>query len=146
MKLLLISDSHSFDLSNICFKEYDYVFHAGDYGKSISCLEKNNIYFVKGNCDLIGENSKVIECFGKRILLIHGDAQNVKYGLDRLIYKAMECKVDYCFFGHTHTPTFFQAENIVFINPGAFPSYVILTQDNIGFYHKGSKEIKEVKW
>ncbi len=146
MKLLLISDSHSYDLSDISFQKYDFVFHAGDYGRSIASLEQNKIVYVRGNCDLIGEKYKVIECFGKKILLTHGNIENVKYGFESLIYKAMELEVDYCFFGHTHTQTYFEEENIRFINPGAFPSYVLITEDAVHLYHNGRKETKQMKW
>ena len=55
MKILILSDNHSrvidFDTS-----EYDIVIHCGDYGRCFNILDEDNILFVRGNCDLHGED------------------------------------------------------------------------------------------
>ncbi len=146
MRLLVISDSHHTPL-DLDVSNYDAIFHCGDYGASESYLLKNNINFVKGNCDSKGDSSLLLYQFGKRIFVTHGHIENVKYGLDRLVYKALEKKADFCFFGHTHQVTCFQEENVFFINPGAYPeSYVEITEDKILIYKKKTVHPISYRW
>lgn len=147
MKLLILSDSHSASLSSFDFEKYDMIFHCGDYGKEIFTLEQAHIYFVKGNCDTIGQESLILDCYGKRIWLTHGHKENVKYDIDRLIYKALEHNVDVVFFGHTHVSACFVEEGILFINPGSYPtSFVEIDEEKITIYINQTKKTITYRW
>ncbi len=130
MKILIISDSHNNSLDNINFKSYDYIIHCGDYGKSLNTIIKNNIIFVKGNCDNFGNNESIIYINDKKIYINHGNDYNVKYSYERLIYRALELNANIVLFGHTHKQIVFYEENILFINPGNYPSYYVELNDN----------------
>ena len=96
MKLLVISDSHSFTLSSLDFKKYDAVLHCGDYGGSLSALQEAKAYYVKGNCDFYGEESLFLTLFGRKVYITHGHHENVKYGVQRLVYRALEKQAEIC--------------------------------------------------
>lgn len=147
MKILVLSDSHLTNLNKISFSEYDYVIHCGDYGRHIDILNTNNVLFVRGNCDDFGDKYLKKELFGRRILVTHGDLENVKYGYTRLIYRALEGKSNIVLFGHTHRPIYFYEENILFLNPGSYPdSYIEIINNDI-FFITNNKRIKiEYKW
>ena len=147
MKLLILSDSHHTDLESLDFEKYDAVLHCGDYGNSYSVLMKNHVFFVKGNCDLRGEEALLLELYGKSIFITHGHRENVKYGLDRLIYKSLEKNASITLFGHTHEQCCFKEEGILFINPGSFPrSYVIITDEDIQLFKDGKVKSIQYRW
>ena len=54
MRILILSDNHS---RTIDFEtaEFDVVIHCGDYGRCFNILDEDNILFVKGNCDIHGD-------------------------------------------------------------------------------------------
>ncbi len=132
MKILIISDSHNNCLNCINFKSYDYIIHCGDYGNSLKTLINNNVLYVKGNCDNIGNDELIININDKKIYINHGNNYNVKYDYERIIYRALELNADVVFFGHTHKQIIFKEENILFINPGNFPNcYVEIIDDDI---------------
>lgn len=147
MKILVLSDSHS---SNICLdkkQKYDAIIHCGDYGLSYKVLKNNKIYFVKGNCDSKGPEEVLTKLFNKRVLVTHGHKENVKYGLQSLLYKAMQEEVDVCFFGHTHQQICFIENDILFINPGSYPdSYVVMDDEQITLFNKFSIKKISYKW
>lgn len=146
MKLLVLSDSHISKIDRSLFTGVDASFHCGDYGNSIGLLEEMGTHYVAGNCDSIGVKYKIIECYKRRILLLHGDIVDVKRNFDRLIYLALEKKVSVCFFGHTHYQTCFKEEGILFLNPGAYPNYAIIDEDKIQLFSiRGIKEI-QFRW
>ena len=144
MKILVLSDSH-FRPMEMDWKAYDYVIHCGDFGNQ----EVSDFLFVRGNCDFKGEKTKKVKIKNKTIFITHGDLFQVKYGYDRLSYKAQEEHADLCFFGHTHRADMFMIENIVFINPGAYQDgyYAIINDTSIQFYLNGEcyKKFK-YKW
>jgi len=150
MKILVLSDSHSRFISDIDFNKYDYIIHAGDFGASKDVLEKlNNCFYVCGNCDWGKNKERLIEINNKNIYLTHGDLYHVKYHLNSLIYKAIENKANIAIFGHTHEPTIFVQDNILFINPGAYIDgyYAIITDNAIEFYKDGFLKRKfDYKW
>lgn len=132
MRILVLSDSHRREVE-INPKRYDYVIHCGDYG---SRIPPQGVLFVRGNCDKEGPKELCEEIGGRRVYITHGNLYQVKYGYDRLCYRAMELGAGICFFGHTHRPDMFIHENIVFINPGAYQDgyYVLIDDNSIGFY------------
>lgn len=147
MKILVLSDSHSKTLKAIPFDQFDAVIHCGDYGTEKETLLKKGVHFVCGNCDLFGPKYTLLELFGKKIWITHGDIENVKFQYERLIYRAQEYKVDVCFFGHTHQQTYFIEDDILFINPGSYPSsYVIINENSILFYHNSKVQKLMYRW
>ena len=104
-------------------KSSDGAFFAGDGISGLNDFTNKPFYVVKGNCDLIGENERLIEIDGIKIFLTHGHLYGVKSGYLRLIYKAKELGVDVVIFGHTHQPIIMQEEGVLFLNPGSCSIY-----------------------
>lgn len=147
MKILVLSDSHQFSLTDLEFEKYDAVIHCGDYGNSEEVLVSHHVLYVRGNCDGSGRHQIVENLFGRKIFVAHGYQENVKYGLDRLIYKALEKEVEVCFFGHTHQQMCFIEENILFLNPGSYPnSYIEITEEEIQFYEAEKIKVLKYRW
>ena len=145
MRILILSDSHQVPLDDLQISKYDAVIHCGDYGKSLPFLLENHIYFVKGNCDTFGKTSEILNLFGRVIFVTHGYLENVKFNLDSLVYRAYEVGASICLFGHTHQMLCFQEENVLFINPGAYPEgFAEITEDEI-ILHQGSK-VKHISY
>ena len=128
MKVLVISDSHG--NVNRAFTAHtrsepvDIVIHLGDGSADADMLREAldvPVINVAGNCDP-GSNAPrelVWECEGKRILLTHGDAYQVKSGLSRLRQRAEEIGVDAVLFGHTHQGVLENYSGLLLINPGS---------------------------
>lgn len=128
LRLLIISDSHgNKDLVKEIIMEttkIDYVLFAGDGIKEIKQISSETdieIIAVSGNCDNFskGSSERLIVICGKRIFLTHGHKYNVKFGLDKLFYRAKELKADIVIFGHTHKPESFIEKGVLFFNPGS---------------------------
>ena len=145
MKILILSDSHHKQL-DFNFNQFDYVLHAGDYGYEYETLLKNNIIFVKGNCDLEGTDEYILNLNDKKILLIHGHQKNVKSTYLNLSLYARSQNVNLVIFGHTHYQDSFVDNGITFINHGSYQDgeYAILEDDNINFYFNNTI-IKNIK-
>lgn len=139
MKLLIISDSHRYSL-DIDFSKYDYIIHCGDYGSSLELLKTNNALYVKGNCDLDGNDEIALNINNKKVFITHGNKYNVKYDYERLIYRALEVCADIVFFGHTHNQIAFVEEDILFINPGNYPDFYVEIVDNDIILHSNGFE------
>lgn len=147
MKILVLSDSHHTLLDNLDFKKYDAVIHCGDYGNSLLSLEQNQVFFVRGNCDSFGEEYLFFELYGKKIFVTHGHRENVKYGLDRLIYRSIEKGANLTLFGHTHQQMCFQEEGILFLNPGSYPSsYIEINEEEVKLYQNGKVKSIQYRW
>lgn len=133
MKVLIISDTHgnaqralaAFALSG----QVDAVIHLGDGNADVELLRVAldvPLIHVAGNCDP-GSNAPrelIWECEGKRILLTHGDAYQVKSGLARLLQRALEIKVEAVLFGHTHQAVCENSQGVLLLNPGALANHV----------------------
>lgn len=132
MKILVISDTHgnvnrAFIAHSRC-ENVDVLIHLGD-----GCVDANllrevleiPVINVAGNCDpgCSAPRERVWECEGKRILLTHGDAYQVKSGLDRLRQRAQEVGVDAAFFGHTHQSLLENNSGLLLLNPGTLANY-----------------------
>ncbi|MDE7385473.1 MAG: YfcE family phosphodiesterase, partial [Anaeroplasmataceae bacterium] len=138
MKILVLSDSHHASLETISFEKFDAVIHCGDYGNSLTSFNHRKVFFVKGNCDIYGEDALLLELFGKKVFVTHGHKENVKYGFDRLIYRSLEREANVTLFGHTHEQICFQEEGILFLNPGSYPtSYIVILDEEIHLYQNG---------
>lgn len=147
MRILVLSDSHYASLEHLDFKKYDAVIHCGDYGNSFQTLTRNHVFFVKGNCDLYGDESLLFELFGKKIFVTHGNKENVKFDFNCLVYKSLEKGAELTFFGHTHQQTYFEEKGILFLNPGSYPtSYIEITEESLIFYQNGKRNSIVYRW
>ena len=129
MRILVVSDSHgdSFTLSRIIRNHptAEVVIFLGD-GESdihrcgIHLIDKHVIK-VRGNCDFYSELeenvTQVIE--GKKFFITHGFLENVKFGIDNLIYKGQSLGADIILYGHTHTPVSKYIDGVYVFNPGS---------------------------
>ncbi|HXE95700.1 MAG TPA: metallophosphoesterase [Dongiaceae bacterium] len=127
MKVLVISDTHG-NTGRVFTaltraEPVDVVIHLGDGCSDVELLREAldvPVINVAGNCDS-GSNAPrehVWECEGKRILLTHGDAYQVKSGLARLRRRAEEIGVDAVLFGHTHQGVCENHAGLLLANPG----------------------------
>lgn len=152
MKILVISDTHGNAnrafIAHTLSEPVDMVIHLGD-GCADADLLRNvldiPVINVAGNCDS-GSNvprEYVWECEGKRILLTHGDAYQVKSGLAKLRRRAEKIGVDAVLFGHTHQRVCENHAGLLLVNPGTLSndshhrSYavVVITPDGITCRH-----------
>jgi putative phosphoesterase len=127
MKVLVISDTHG--CANRALNAHslsgpvDAVIHLGDGAADADVMRAAldiPVINVAGNCDP-GSNApreRVWECEGKRILLTHGDAYQVKSGLARLRQRAEEVGADAVLFGHTHQRILENHAGLLLVNPG----------------------------
>lgn len=127
VKVLVLSDSHG-NIINMeqAVKEIspDMIFHLGDCWADAAVLNRMfphiTMVQVPGNCDCVSEPlERILELEGKRILLCHGHAYNVKSSLLSLEYAAREKKADIVFYGHTHMPALDWNNGVRLYNPGS---------------------------
>lgn len=132
MKILVISDTHgnvsrAFTAYSRC-KPVDAVVHLGD-GTADAVLLRETldipVIAVAGNCDPGSHTPHELVCEfeGKKILLTHGNAYQVKSGLARLQQRAEEIGVDAVLFGHTHTGVCEKHSDLLLINPGTLSNH-----------------------
>ena len=116
-------DRYAFSRLQKYVENADGAFFAGDGISGLNNFTNKPFYAVKGNCDLIGEEEKILEVDGVKILLTHGHLYGVKSGYLRLIYRAKELDCKVVIFGHTHQPLIMQEDDILFLNPGSCSIY-----------------------
>ncbi len=143
MKIGIISDTHGgLDQAEKAVNsmgQIDLLVHAGDtYTDAEYIKNKFNIEViaVSGNTDGLSNNpsEKILTLEGKKIFLTHGHRYGVKYGLDKLYYRALELEADIVIYGHSHMPLYIKEGNVIVINPGSpsrprggsKPSYALL--------------------
>jgi uncharacterized protein len=127
MRILVVSDSHgnlplvlqACDMAGT----FDALFHLGDGGDDAGLLVHAldvKVFHVAGNCDIGSASPRelLLECEGKKLLLMHGDACGVKSGLGLLEKRAREAGADAVLFGHTHRATVTTLSGILAVNPG----------------------------
>jgi len=116
------------------------VLHLGDGARDLLQLKSEypemDFVAVAGNCDFaaIAQQERILTLGSKRILLTHGHNHSVGVNNQRLMYYALELKMDACLFGHTHFPEILEYESVFLMNPGSLgnprgnaPSYGLLT-------------------
>lgn len=161
MKILIMSDTHGLTNEIETIKkrhDSDVVVHCGDSELASDALVLNGVEVVKGNCDSAsGFVEEIIVDLddGITCLVTHGHLYGVKGYLQKLIDRAEELAVNFCFFGHTHIAGTVTVNNTIFINPGSLKtpqnsiekSYAILeiqdTAYNLTYYNQEGLEIKE---
>ena len=137
MKIGVLSDTHTSNLSFDVIEKLkklslDLIIHCGDY-TNIDVVHQlqslGNFCGVAGNMDS-GElrkllrDKEVLEVEGKRIAVCHGHALNF---LDRMLEKKFPGKkIDIYIHGHTHRLRNEKKNNVYYLNPGRFPSMLIL--------------------
>lgn len=130
-RLLIFSDTHH--SINSCIKIIEEtkplsaVIHAGDCVEDAEDLKSIfpniPIHYVKGNNDYFSSapNSLCVNCGSKKIFIVHGHEQRVKYepSLSSLIRAGEEREADLVVFGHTHMPCTEYHGKMTIINPGS---------------------------
>ena len=138
MKIGIISDSHG-DIANIeraalLLNSADLILHLGDHASDAREMKKYTdvpVIAVRGNCDGYGsEPAEIVTSFGgARMLICHGHLLGVKYGLDRLYFRAREANASIALYGHTHHAQADTESGVLLLNPGALMNgrYAMLT-------------------
>lgn len=129
MRILVVSDSHNdpYTLGRIIRHQNtaEVVIFLGDGARDIEeCrkyLQNKHLIQVRGNCDYVtdAETSVAQTIEGKRFYITHGFLENVKFGIDNLIYKGQEEGADIILYGHTHLPVTKYIDGIHIFNPGS---------------------------
>ncbi|MBN2259407.1 MAG: metallophosphoesterase [Clostridiales bacterium] len=144
-RILIVSDTHGSRemLKELVekYRDFDYLIHLGDYSKDLDDINfVGKVISVKGNADreVDGNIEVVAEINQLKFLIVHGHLYDVKFGINKLFYTALEKKVDVVLFGHTHSQFCNKHENILFVNPGSLiaprhgnrRSYAVMTIEN----------------
>ncbi len=147
MKALVISDSHGAshtlrELMTSMEKEGlpDALIHCGDGVLDVLPYRDVCRLFlpVRGNCDLSCPPDippqRLINLGGQALMITHGHAQKVKWGLSSLLYLALERQARVCCFGHTHRQLAQWEQGILLLNPGALcqGEYALLSIEGTG--------------
>ena len=182
-KILIVSDSHgkSKNISRAIDKERpDMLIHLGDIEDDPEKIRRwldeaakkrnENIslpipaVFVQGNCDRymssdVSSSLKQVAMFelnDHKFFCCHGHVQGVNYGLENLMYTAIENGCDIAMYGHTHVPFndmfdgFGDAgESVHILNPGSISlprggnpkSYMVLNFDDNNDYEVELKSL-----
>ena len=129
MRILVVSDSHDdpYTLGRIIRIQTtaEVVVFLGDGARDIDeCrkyLENKHLIQVRGNRDSLtdAEVNVVQTIEGKKYFITHGYLENVKFGIDNLIYKGQELGADIILYGHTHIPVSKYIDGVYVFNPGS---------------------------
>lgn len=131
-KIIVISDSHgnktAIDRLYPLFNQCDYIIHLGDTSSDGQLIRKQfgqKVHLLNGNCDVfkLGQDEEVLEIEDVKIFACHGDRYGVKYGYDKLAYKAEELGCSIALFGHTHRATEIEMGNVTLFNPGTLSRF-----------------------
>ncbi len=124
--VIILSDTHEnrniLNKLQTVLKEADMIIHLGDgYRDALYIGGKfnNNIISIKGNCDGVLDDQKIIEIEGVKFLAVHGCNHGVKHSLEKLCEEAKKQGVDYALFGHTHKATNEKIDGVTLFNPGS---------------------------
>ena len=133
MLYLVFSDSHG-DVSQASwiieqFKDRaNGVIHLGDHADDFHKLQqkyqdKYGMAFlnVRGNCDLASPDPdlRTFTVEKRKVLLVHGHQQHVKFGTDELRLLAREHGANIVLYGHTHMPDLTEEDGLMILNPGS---------------------------
>jgi len=129
MNILVLSDTHGSYHHALKAIEHagtaDYIIHLGDSADDACMIENcigQAVVRVAGNCDPYDSSPREIQrtIAGKNFLITHGDAYQVKAGLNRLLRHAHRKKAHIVLYGHTHRAAIDTIGGIFFVNPGCF--------------------------
>ncbi len=152
MNILVISDTHG--NVNRAFTAVershpiDLILHMGDGSADADLLRSAldiPVINVAGNCDpdSAAPREYLCQCEGKRVLMTHGDAYQVKSGLARLRQRGHEVGADGVFYGHTHVAHLEKSSGMIVLNPGTLANHaqyrsyalVVVTPEEIVCHH-----------
>lgn len=126
MKALVISDNHGDRkiLKEIQAKfadQVDVLIHCGDSELPNDSGEMTNFHAVKGNNDwgLDYPSQLVFTVGGIKLLVVHGDHDQVNYSLTPLMLKSQSLGAQVVCYGHTHQLAVALEAGTLFINPGS---------------------------
>lgn len=132
MKILVLSDSHSFrSFMRLCVDRLqpDAIVHLGDHYSDGEVLSEEYpqipIWQVPGNCDahrgwIPDPEIRVEKIFGVVFYLSHGHRHQVKSSLFALLRDARACKAQAVLYGHTHSADCHRQEDGLWVlNPGS---------------------------
>lgn len=131
MIVAIMSDTHgNLNPVHLCLpllKGAELLLHAGDFyedAQRIGSFLGIKAVGVTGNCDYMvkGPSEEMLAIGSRRIYLTHGHLYKVKKDLSALVQRSKVLGVDVTIFGHTHTPTIFRRDGVLFINPGSLHS------------------------
>jgi len=124
----VISDTHGdLHLVEECLNlmpGIELLLHAGDFYEDAQRIGSGSgikVVAVTGNCDYMvkGPSEEMLAVGSKRIYLTHGHIYRVKHDIALLVQRSKALGVDVTVFGHTHYPTVFRRDGVLFVNPGS---------------------------
>lgn len=128
MLIGILSDTHG-DLRRVeecldLMQNVELLLHAGDFyedAQKIGLGAGLKVVAVTGNCDYMvkGPSEEMLAVGSKRIYLTHGHLYRVKHDIALLVQRSKALGVDVTVFGHTHYPTVFKRDGMLFVNPGS---------------------------
>lgn len=146
MKILVLSDSHSFrSFMRLCVDQIkpDAIIHLGDHYADGEVLAEEYphipVWQVPGNCDehrgwIPDPQIRVEKVCGVEFYMTHGHRHYVKSGLFALVRDARAWNVQAVLYGHTHSADCHREEDGLWVlNPGSCG------------YHGGSAGLIEVE-
>ncbi|WOC32216.1 MULTISPECIES: metallophosphoesterase [Caproicibacterium] len=129
MRVLVVSDTHhdraALDRAIVQQPSAEVVVHLGDGEQEAleaqRAFPEKQFYMVRGNCDWGSRlpAHRLLTLAGKKLLLTHGYAENVKYGLSEAVRLAQERGADILLFGHTHEALMDYENGLYILNPGS---------------------------
>ncbi len=132
MRLLVVSDTHGrgrrlWDVLSM-HKQADWLLFLGDGVRDVeNCIDEFphvTCRMVRGNNDwnAMSQDAPLIHdevIAGKRILMMHGHIQQVKYGEEKALNAAQLFDADILLYGHTHQPVNRYLDGLYVLNPGS---------------------------
>ncbi len=128
MLIGVLSDTHGdLKLIDSCIasmKDCGLLIHAGDFyedsQKAGAMLNLRSVG-VTGNCDYMvkGPAEEMVTLENKKIYVTHGHLYRVKTDMSPLVHRAKALGAQVAVFGHTHIPTVFRKDGVLFVNPGS---------------------------
>lgn len=132
MRILVFSDSHGstgkMRDAIMLHPEADMIVHLGDCERDVQAIEEltedKELIQVCGNCDFYPSSpeNRVITAAGVDILCTHGHIEQVKFGTQELIDKALNLNARIVLYGHTHVPVTDYVDGLYLFNPGTIRS------------------------
>jgi len=128
MRLLVVSDSHRHYqvLRKILLlhREADRIIFLGD---GVDDFDKLDLPFPISPVLICGNNDwgsfapkyEVLTLGGIKVYCTHGHLEHVKFGMQTLVYTALEKEATLVLFGHTHFPYYEYHDGLHVFNPGA---------------------------
>ncbi len=129
MRILVLSDIHGdFTSAMNALEDQPTANTILFLGDGIGAIDKlsdlypnKTIYSVAGNCDFasIEPTTRLIELYGKRIMMTHGHEYHVKFGIGAAVNSAKRNQCDILLYGHTHRPETHYDDGLYVLNPGS---------------------------